>query len=148
MIYLDGMMYLPDGILVKVDRAAMAVSLETRVPFLDQNINELAWSLPLSMKFCNGQTKWLLRQGLYQYVPKQLIERPKAGFGIPLAEWLRGPLREWAEGSIDETRLQQGGFFKVSFVRERWQEHLLGKHNWQTLLWNVLMFQAWLEGDR
>ncbi|MGZ8162344.1 MAG: asparagine synthase (glutamine-hydrolyzing) [Methylobacter sp.] len=148
MMYLDGMTYLPDDILVKVDRAAMAVSLETRVPFLDQNIIELAWSLPLSMKFRKGQTKWLLRQVLYQYVPKQLIERPKAGFGIPLGEWLRGPLREWAEGLLNENNLQQEGFFKVSFVHERWQEHLSGKHNHQLLLWNILMFQAWLEGEQ
>lgn len=148
MMYMDSMTYLSDDILTKVDRAAMATSLETRVPFLDQNIIELAWSLPLSMKFRDGQTKWLLRQVLYQYVPKHLIERPKAGFGIPLGEWLRGPLREWAEGLLDETRLHQEGFFNVSFVSTRWQEHLEGKHNWQTLLWNILMFQAWLEGER
>ncbi|MDP1615557.1 MAG: asparagine synthase (glutamine-hydrolyzing) [Methylococcales bacterium] len=148
MMYLDGMTYLPDDILTKVDRAAMAVSLETRVPFLDHNIIELVWSLPLSMKYRNGQTKWLLRQVLYRYVPRQLIERPKAGFGIPLGEWLRGSLREWAEGLLDETRLRQEGFFNVSFVRQLWQEHLSGKRNWQTLLWNVLMFQEWLEGER
>ena len=148
MMYLDGMTYLPDDILHKVDRAAMSVSLETRIPFLDQNIIELAWSLPLSMKFRDGQTKWVLRQVLYQYIPKQLIERPKAGFGIPLGEWLREPLREWANGLLEETRLQQEGFFNVSFVRERWQEHLSGKYNWQVLLWNILMFQAWLESEQ
>jgi asparagine synthase (glutamine-hydrolysing) len=148
MMYLDGMTYLPGDILTKVDRAAMAVSLETRVPFLDQNIIELAWSLPLSMKFRDGQTKWLLRQVLYQYVPKQLIERPKTGFSIPLGEWLRGPLRGWAEGLLNENRLQQEGFFNVSFVRELWHEHLSGKRNGQVLLWNILMFQAWLEGER
>ena len=148
MMYLDAMTYLPDDILVKVDRAAMAASLETRVPFLDQNIIELAWSLPMSMKLRDGQTKWLLRQVLYQYVPKQLIERPKAGFGIPLGEWLRGPLREWVEGLLNEPRLQQEGFFKGSLVQELWQEHLSGKHNHQILLWNVLMFQAWLEGEQ
>ena len=145
MMYLDSMTYLPDDILVKVDRAAMAASLETRVPFLDQHIIELAWSLPMSMKLRDGQTKWLLRQVLYQYVPKQLIERPKAGFGIPLGEWLRGPLREWGEGLLNETRLQQEGFFKNSLVKELWQEHLSGKRNNQILLWNILMFQAWLE---
>jgi len=148
MMYLDSMTYLPDDILVKVDRAAMAVSLETRVPFLDHNIIELAWSLPLSMKYRDGQTKWLLRQVLYQYVPKQLIERPKAGFGIPLGEWLRGSLKDWAEGLLDETRMQKEGFFNVSFVRRLWQDHLSGRYNRQTLLWNVLMFQAWLEGER
>jgi asparagine synthase (glutamine-hydrolysing) len=148
MMYMDSMTYLPDDILVKVDRAAMAASLETRVPFLDQHIIELAWSLPMSMKFKKGQTKWLLRQVLYQYVPKQLIERPKAGFGIPLCEWLREPLREWTEGLLNETRLQQEGFFKGALVRELWQEHLSGKHNHQILLWNILMFQAWLEGEQ
>jgi asparagine synthase (glutamine-hydrolysing) len=148
MMYLDAMTYLPDDILVKVDRAAMAASLETRVPFLDQHIIELAWSLPMSMKLRDGETKWLLRQVLYQYVPKQLIERPKAGFGIPLGEWLREPLREWVEGLLNEIRLQQEGFFKASLVRELWQEHLSGKHNHQILLWNVLMFQAWLEGEQ
>ncbi|WP_394752365.1 asparagine synthase (glutamine-hydrolyzing) [Crenothrix sp.] len=148
MMYMDSMTYLTDDILVKVDRAAMAVSLETRVPFLDHNVIELAWSLPLSMKFHEGQTKWLLRQVLYQYVPKQLIERPKAGFGIPLGQWLRGSLREWAEGLLHETRLREEGFFNVSFVRQLWQEHLSGKHNWQILLWNILMFQAWLEGEQ
>jgi asparagine synthase (glutamine-hydrolysing) len=147
MMYLDGMTYLPGDILTKVDRAAMAVSLETRVPFLDHNIIELAWSLPLSMKFRDGQTKWLLRQVLYQYVPKQLIERPKTGFGIPLGEWLRGSLRDWAEGLLDENRLYHEGFFNVPFVRELWQEHLSGKRNRQVLLWNILMFQAWLEGE-
>ena len=148
MMYMDSMTYLPDDILVKVDRAAMAASLETRVPFLDQHIIDLAWSLPMSMKFKKGQTKWLLRQVLYQYVPKQLIERPKAGFGIPLGEWLREPLREWVEGLLNKTRLQQEGFFKGALVRELWQEHLSGKHNHQILLWNVLMFQAWLEGEQ
>jgi asparagine synthase (glutamine-hydrolysing) len=100
------------------------------------------------MKLKQGQTKSLLRQVLYQYVPKQLIERPKAGFCIPLGEWLREPLREWAEGLLNEIRLQQEGFFKVSLVQELWQEHLSGKHNHQDLLWNVLMFQAWLEGEQ
>jgi asparagine synthase (glutamine-hydrolysing) len=147
MMYLDGMTYLADDILVKVDRSAMAVSLETRVPFLDPNIIELAWALPLTMKLRDGQTKWLLRQVLYQYVPKHLIERPKAGFGLPLGEWLRGPLREWADGLLDETRLHQEGFFNVAQVRQCWQEHLAGKRNGQILLWNVLMFQEWLAGE-
>ena len=147
-MYLDGMSYLPDDILVKVDRAAMYNSLETRVPYLDQRIIELAWSLPLSMKMRAGKTKWILRQVLYKYVPKNLIERPKMGFGIPVGDWIRGPLREWVESLLDESRLEQEGFFDAQFIRLRWKEHLSGRRNWQTFLWTVLMFQAWLETER
>jgi asparagine synthase (glutamine-hydrolysing) len=148
MMFMDAMTYLPDDILVKVDRAAMANSLESRVPLLDHRVVELAWSLPMSMKIRDGKNKWILRQVLYQYVPKQLIERPKAGFSIPLGDWLRGPLREWAEGLLDERRLQQEGFFNVHFIRTKWQAHLEGKRNNQTLLWSILMFQAWLEEQK
>jgi len=148
MMYLDGMTYLPDDILVKVDRAAMCNSLETRVPFLDPGVMELAWSLPISMKVRDGKTKWILRQVLYKYVPKELIERPKMGFGIPVNEWIRGPLRQWAEGLLDESRMKREGFFDTQFIRLRWKEHLSGTRNWQTLLWAVLMFQAWLETER
>lgn len=148
MMYMDGMTYLPDDILVKVDRAAMCNSLETRVPFLDHRIIDLAWSLPLSMKMRNAQTKWILRQVLYKYVPKELIERPKMGFGIPVGDWIRGPLKDWAEALLDGSRLKQEGFFDAEFIRLRWQEHLSGKRNGQSFLWTVLMFQSWLEEEK
>ena len=144
MMFLDTMTYLPDDILVKVDRAAMANSLETRVPFLDHRVVEFASRLPMNMKIRDGETKWLLRQVLYQYVPKGLIERPKAGFGIPLAEWLRGPLKSWVESLIEEKRLAQEGYFNVDYIHNLWRAHLSGKRNCQTLLWNILMFQSWL----
>ena len=147
MMAYDLISYLPTDILTKVDRAAMSVSLETRIPFLDLDVIEFSASLPIEFKIRNGVSKWVLREVLYKHVPKDLIERPKMGFGVPLAEWLRGPLKDWAESLLDEKRLHQEGFFNVEFVRGKWLEHLNGNRNWSLQLWNVLMFQAWLENN-
>ncbi len=144
MMYFDLVTELPDDILVKVDRATMAVSLESRAPFLDHRVAEFAWRIPMHQKIRDGQGKWILRQLLYKYVPQSLIDRPKMGFGVPIDSWLRGPLRGWAESLIEPSRLKREGYLESAEISKIWNQHQSGQHNHSHLLWGVLMFQAWL----
>jgi asparagine synthase (glutamine-hydrolysing) len=140
--------YLPDDILCKVDRAAMAVSLETRVPFLDPDVLAASARLPSQMKIRDGQGKWALRQILYRHVPRELIERPKTGFGIPVGDWLRGPLRGWAEDLLSEENLRRDGLIDPAPVRQAWAEHLSGRRDWTHRLWIILMLMAWRSSQK
>jgi asparagine synthase (glutamine-hydrolysing) len=144
MMHMDAATYLPDDILVKLDRASMSVGLEARVPLLDHRVVELAARLPVDLRLGAG-AKPLLRRLLYERVPRELVERPKSGFGVPLGEWLRGPLRPWAEELLAPARLDADGFLRTSTVRAIWGEHVTSRRDWEYHLWDVLMFQAWLD---
>jgi len=131
--------------LTKVDRASMAVSLEVRVPFLDHRVVEFMWNQSPELKIVGNEGKWLLRQVLYKYIPKKLIDRPKMGFGVPIDKWLRGPLKEWAGDLLSADRLKREGFLNPGPIQEKWNAHLTGDISWHYHLWPILMFQAWHE---
>jgi asparagine synthase (glutamine-hydrolysing) len=147
MMLLDLLGYLPDDILVKVDRASMGVSLEARAPFLDHRVVELAWRLPLRQKVRGGEGKWILRRILDRHVPRSLLERPKQGFAVPIDSWLRGPLRGWAEDSLSADRLRRDGYLDPGPVQAALRDHLSGRRNRQHELWAVLAFQSWLDAQ-
>jgi asparagine synthase (glutamine-hydrolysing) len=142
MVY-DSLTYLPDDILHKVDRAGMGVSLETRVPFLDPDVVETAWRIPLGMKLRKGQSKWILRQILNRHVPHNLTDRPKAGFAMPTGEWLRGPLRPWLEDLLNNDSLKRDGYFDPKPIAKKILQHMDGTHDWTNALWAIIMFQTW-----
>jgi asparagine synthase (glutamine-hydrolysing) len=148
MMLFDSISYLPGDILTKMDRAGMSVSLETRIPFLDHNIFEFAWKLPQQYKIRNGQGKWILREVLYKYVPKELVNRPKMGFSVPVGDWIRGPLLDWACDLLDESRIENQGIYNTEYVKSIWSEHLSKRKNWDYELWNILMFQQWLNSNK
>ena len=145
MMHTDTRRYLPDDILVKVDRAAMAVSLETRVPLLDVEVARSAWRIPAAIHMRDGRGKWVLRRLLERHLPRELFERPKSGFAMPVARWLRGELRDWAEAQLEPARLRREGYLLAPEIGRRWQQHVSGRADWSLHLWSVSMFQAWLE---
>ena len=144
-MFADINLYMVDDILTKVDRASMSTSLESRVPLLDHRIVEFALKLPLHYKIKSGKSKYILRKVLEKYVPNELTKRPKMGFGVPIDSWLQGPIKEWAESLINPSKIKNQGYLNSDLIQKIWQEHLSGERNWQAKLWNVLIFQSWLE---
>ena len=148
MMYIDQLTYMPNDILVKLNRASMASSLETRIPFLNHNLVELSWRVPENLKIKNKKGKWILREILKNYIPEDLYERPKSGFAIPLAQWLRGPLKEWANSLINKKTINEEGYFYFENIEKMWSEHLTGRYDWSSRLWCILIFQSWLSKEK